>query len=239
VSDDRDWQHPAEHAAANNHGFIMNPPPLAKRLVALTAAVSLLASCAILFVAVPEGIDEYVDTPESTTTVPIVKGSVRSQLDTLTVGSVTSCAIEVLPRVWIAATDRLRNETVGTVSGLGTPTQSVRLFRSQVIPYLLVAAEKREDIPTTTDFGKLKVSLSRLSQASVVDCMNQEEMTVRQTPTQFADSAETPVYVSGDIRGMGIVLDANKSFIGIVGEHDHSQWFFQPRDLSRLINTAR
>ena len=217
----------------------MNPPPLAKRLVALTAAISLVASFAILFVAVPEGIDEYVDTPESTTTVPVVKGSVRSQLDTLSVGNVTSCAVEVLPRVWIAATDSLSDETEGTVSGNDTPNQKVRLFRSPVIPYLLVAAERRDDIPKNTDFGKLEVSLSRLTQASVVDCMNQHEMTVRQTPTQFADSTETPVYVSGDIRGMGIVLDEDKSFLGIVGEHDHSQWFFQLSELSRLINTVR
>jgi hypothetical protein len=238
VSDDRDWQHPAEHAAENNHGFIMNPPPLAKRIVALTAIVSVLTSFAILFVAIPKGIDEYVDSPDITTTVPIVKGSTASLLSTLSVGDTTSCAIEALPGVWIAA-DEVHSATTGTISHGSGNSQAVHLFRSKEVPYLLVAAEKRPQLPVTTEFGGLAVSLTWLSHATVVDCMNQHEMAVTQTPTQFADSNETPVFVSGDVQGMAVVLDNKKRFIGVVGEHDHSQWFFEPRILGNLVSTAR
>jgi hypothetical protein len=38
---------------------------------------------------------------------------------------------------------------------------------------------------------------------------------------------------------MAVVLDNKKRFIGVVGEHDHSQWFFEPRTLGNLVSTAR
>jgi hypothetical protein len=243
VSDDRDWQHPAEHSAANNHGFIMNPPPLAKRLVALTATISLLTSFAVLFVAVPKGIDDYVDTAESTSTVPIVKASLNSYFSTLTANGVQSCAIQVAPTVWIASADNLDKATSGVIDGIDTQDSSqlpVRLYRSVSIPYLVVATtSSRSAFPSDIGRSTSKTNAVRLSTASVIDCMNHQTMNIQESATQFAAGEEIPVYVSGDIHGMAVVLNKSNSIMGYICEHNHSHWLLGPRILTELLNTAK
>jgi hypothetical protein len=241
VSDDRDWQHPAEHAAVNNHGFIMNPPPLAKRLVVLTATVSILASIAILFVAIPKGIDEYVDTAEATTTVPVVKGVAKTMMGTLTVGNITSCAVQIHGGIWIASSDKLGSATVATLSTSSQPSTRVLLSRSANIPYLVAASATplSEALPPGISLSASNVDESVLAQSSVIDCIDSQPMKVRKSATQFVDQSELPVYVEGDVRGIAIVVGPDNSIKGLVCEHDHSQWLLAPRVVSELISTAR
>ncbi|MDP5069122.1 MAG: hypothetical protein NWP35_06390 [Ilumatobacteraceae bacterium] len=48
--------HPAERSAAHSSEFIMNPPPVGRRLSAVTASISVFASLVVLAIAVPKGI---------------------------------------------------------------------------------------------------------------------------------------------------------------------------------------
>ncbi len=243
MSDDREWQHPAEHAAVNSPGFIMSPPPLAKRLVILTATISLLTSFAVLFVAIPKGIDEYVESPESSTTTPIVKGSLATYFSTLTANGVTSCAVQISPSLWVASADNLASVTTGTVNGIDiqdSANVSVRLYRSASVPYLVVASTTpRSQFPPNLDFSNSRVSAAHLSQASVVDCLNHRKMSIQESATQFAEGEETPVYVSGDVHGMAVVLSKSNEVVGFISEHNHAHWLLKPRLLTRLITTAR
>lgn len=217
----------------------MNPPPLAKRIVLLTATISLLTSCAVLFVAIPKGIDEYVERAESTTTVPLVKGNAVAQMGTLTVGNITSCAINYGNGRWVASSDRLGDASTGYVSTAGAESIKVRLFRSASEPYLVLASATSDFEVPGGDFAGKFPNPRQLSMATVTDCLNNQSMSVKPTPTQFADENEMPVYVDGDINGLAIVTSADNQIIGFVCEHDHSQWFLPLRAFGDLFNTAR
>lgn len=239
MSNDRDWQHPAEHAAENNHGFIMNPPPLAKRIVALTAIVSVLSSFAILFVAIPKGIDEYVDGADIATTIPIVKGAMPSLLTTLSAGGTTSCAVAVGNDVWVASSDGLNSATSATITSPDGKATAVRLYRSPSIPYLVVASPRSIDRSTVNPVGiAVDTTPLDLSSSTVVDCIHQESMTVQRTPSQFSDKNEVPVYVSGEVHGMAVVLNSAQSVIGLVFEHQHAEKLVLSSTLAELLATA-
>lgn len=218
----------------------MNPPPLAKRIVALTAIVSLLTSFAILFVAVPKGIDEYVDMVDVTSTIPLVKGSMPSLLSTLSAGGTTSCAVAVGNDVWVTSSDGLINTTTATITSPEGRAISVRLYRSPSIPYLLVASPRSIN-PSTVNPVHMTATAqpSDLSTSTVVDCIHNESMTVQRTPSQFSDEGEVPVYVSGEVHGMAVVLNADRSVIGLVCEHQHAEKLILPDTLAELLRTAR
>ena len=218
----------------------MNPPPLAKRLVVLTATISLLTSVAVLFVAIPKGIDEYVDTAEPTTTVAAVKGSVNSYMATLTANGTTSCAVQFVPGVWVASSDRLGEATSGSISSSASQDVSVRILHSPAIPYLVVASTTAGPVNfPQMSWSATRLDESRLAASTVVDCMNREKMNVSKTATQFADKNEMPVYVSDDVHGMALVLNPDNSILGFVCEHNHSQWLVEPHTLEELFDTAR
>lgn len=220
----------------------MNPPPLAKRLVVLTATISLLTSVAVLFVAIPKGIDEYVDTAEPTTTVAAVKGSMNSYMATLTANGTTSCAVQISPGIWVASSDGLGSTTAGTISTGSATEAQVRLLRSSAIPYLVVASigSQRPQAPSVGwSSASARINDSHLATTSVIDCMSQQTMRVQRTPTQFADKNEVPVYVSDDVHGMAVVLNADNSVVGFVCEHNHSQWLVEPSTLANLLDSAR
>lgn len=219
----------------------MNPPPLAKRLVVLTATISILASFAILFVAIPKGIDEYVDTAEATTTVPVVKGATQTMMGTLTVGNTMSCAVQIHGDLWIASSDKLGSSPFATLTTTSQKSTRVRLYRSASVPYLVVAsvAPLSEALPPGISFSAANVDESVLPQSTVVDCVNHQSMTVHKTPTQFVDKSELPVYVAGDVHGLAAVVGTDNSIKGFVCEHDHSQWLLSPRIIGQLISTAR
>lgn len=221
----------------------MNPPPLAKRLVVLTATISLLTSFAVLFVAIPKGIDEYVETAESTTTVPLVKGAANSHFAMLTANDVESCAIQMTPSIWVASSDHLNGVRTGRMTALGSlnfMNRPVRLFRSASVPYLVVAStDTTLRSPPALDFSAAQISAQQLSSASVIDCLNHQKMSVQRTPSQFAEKDEIPVYVSGDVHGMALVLNKSSDVLGFVCEHDHAQWLLEPRILGELMSTAR
>ncbi len=218
----------------------MNPPPLAKRLVVLTATISLLTSFAVLFVAIPKGIDEYVDAPETTTTIAVVKGSARSFLGTVTVNNRTSCAVEFAPNIWIASADELGDATSAVLTAATQSKIPVRLYRSPSVPYLVVASTDLLTAQSSISFTRQDSdNVHRLSTSSVFDCVSRHAMTVQKTATQFATKSETPVYVSGDVHGMAVVVGPGNSILGFVCERDHSQWLVKPRTLVDLVSTAR
>ena len=223
MSDDREWQHPAERAADNSPGFIMNPPPLGRRLAMLTATISVIASIAVLVVAVPKGVDEYVDEPEPTTTLSIVKGAISEEYAVISTSNGKTCGINVSNGQWIVAADEIDDNTsawIETSTGDRTPAT---VARSQSLPALAVV---RAEAATTINASSTPLTLVQAEQVhkySVIDCITREKMSLRITPSVQQSSVSVPVYVNGDINGIGAVVDEKNELVGLVYEHDHSE----------------
>jgi hypothetical protein len=64
-------------------------------------------------------------------------------------------------------------------------------------------------------------------------------MTVQRTPSQFSDKNEVPVYVSGEVHGMAVVLNSAQSVIGLVFEHQHAEKLVLSSTLAELLATAK
>ena len=56
---ERTWRHPAEMADAARTDFLTTPPRISRRLTAFAAGLSLVASGAVLAIAIPKGISSY------------------------------------------------------------------------------------------------------------------------------------------------------------------------------------
>ena len=62
---ERTWRHPAEMADAARTDFLASQPRISRRLTAFAAGVSLVASGAVLAIAIPKGISSYRDNVEA------------------------------------------------------------------------------------------------------------------------------------------------------------------------------
>jgi hypothetical protein len=86
----------------------MNPPPVGRRLSAIVASISVLASLVVLTIAVPKGISEYTE-PIDNEPTPIVgvKNATPAPVYTVQSGSKTSTAISLGDRLWLAALETI------------------------------------------------------------------------------------------------------------------------------------
>lgn len=223
MSDDREWQHPAERAATGSPGFIMNPPPLGRRLAMLTATVSVIASIAILVVAVPKGVDEYVDEPEPTTTLSIVKGAISDEYAVISTANGKTCGINVSNGTWIVAADEVRDDTAAWVETSGGERTEAIVSRSSALPALAVVQVETRPTAVASQAPLSLVAADEVHKYSVVDCISRAKMSLRITPSVQQSSVSIPVYVNGDINGIGAVVDEKNKLVGLVYEHDHAE----------------
>lgn len=223
MSDDRDWQHPAERAATESPGFIVNPPPLGRRLAMLTATVSVVASIAVLIVAVPKGVDEYVDEPETTTTLSIVKGAISDGYAVVSTANGKTCGINVANGMWIVAADEVKDDSAAWVETTdGARTEAV-VNRSAALPALAVVQIKNPSTASNSQAPLSLVTADEVHKYSVIDCISRIKMSLRITPSVQRSSVSIPVYVNGEINGIGAVVDEENELVGLVYEHDHAE----------------
>ncbi len=223
MSDERDWQHPAERAANDSPGFIMNPPPLGRRLAMLTATVSVIASIAILIVAVPKGVDEYVDEPEPTTTLSIVKGAISDDYAVVSTSSGKTCGINVSNGQWIVAADEIHSGTDAWIETSGGERAQATIARSSDLPALAVVRSKTSTASNASQNLMTLVKAHEVHKYSVIDCISREKMSLQVTPSVQQSSVSVPVYVNGEINGIGAVVDEDNKLVGLVYEHNHAE----------------
>ena len=201
----------------------MNPPPLGRRLAMLTATISVIASIAILIVAVPKGVDEYVDEPEPTTTLSIVKGAISNEYAVISTSNGKTCGINVSNGQWIVAADEIDGGTAAWVeTNSGDRTQAT-ISRSSDLPALAVVRIKTSNASNTTRSPMSLVRANEVHKYSVIDCISREKMSLQVTPSVQRSSVSVPVYVNGEINGIGAVVDENNKLVGLVYEHDHAE----------------
>lgn len=216
----------------------MNPPPLGRRLAMLTATISVIASIAVLIVAVPKGIDEYVDEPEPTTTLSIVKGAISEEYAVISTPRGKTCGINISSGHWIVAADEIDGETAAWVETSNGERTQAAVTRSDVLPALAVV-RAREAI--ATDVSRTPFSLVQADEVhkySVIDCITRAKMSLRITPSVQQSLISIPVYVNGDINGIGAVVDEDNELVGLVYEHDHAERLLEGETFAAFMKSV-
>lgn len=213
----------------------MNPPPLGRRLAMLTATVSIVASIAVLFVAVPKGIDEYVDEPEITTTIPIVKGSMAEEYAIVTTSTGPTCGIAVVSGQWIVAADAVKGEDAAWVQLPDGDHTAATIFISPDLPELAVVSASTANILTKTSPSFASIKTNEVHQYSVIDCITRQRMDLRLTPAIQESPSSIPVYVDGEIHGIGAVVNENNKVVGVVFEHNHAERLLEGSTFSAFL----
>lgn len=216
----------------------MNPPPLGRRLAMLTATVSVIASIAVLIVAVPKGIDEYVDEPEPTTTLSIVKGAISEEYAVISTTSGKTCGINVSNGQWIVAADEIDNHTSAWVETSNGERTEATVARSAVLPGLAVIRARAATASDVSQTPFALVQADEVHKYSVIDCITRAKMTLRITPSVQQSRISVPVYVNGDINGIGAVVDENNELVGLVYEHDHAERLLEGETFAAFIKSV-
>jgi hypothetical protein len=109
----------------------MNPPPVGRRLSAIAASISVLASLVVLAIAVPKGISEYSE-PIDNEVTPIVgvKNSTTAPVYTVQSGSKTSTAISLGDRLWLAALETVSEDVATQIVFPDGSTSSVTMYEA-------------------------------------------------------------------------------------------------------------
>lgn len=216
----------------------MNPPPLGRRLAMLTATVSVIASIAVLIVAVPKGIDEYVDEPEPTTTLSIVKGAISEEYAVISTTSGKTCGINVSNGQWIVAADEIDNHTSAWVETSNGERTEATVARSAVLPGLAVIRARAATASDVSQTPFALVQADEVHKYSVIDCITRAKMTLRITPSVQQSRISVPVYVNGDINGIGAVVDENNELVGLVYEHDHAERLLEGETFAAFMKSV-
>lgn len=216
----------------------MNPPPLGRRLAMLTATVSVIASIAVLIVAVPKGIDEYVDEPEPTTTLSIVKGAISEEYAVISTTSGKTCGINVSNGQWIVAADEIDNHTSAWVETSNGERTEATVARSTVLPALAVIRARAATASDVSQTPFALVQADEVHKYSVIDCITRAKMTLRITPSVQQSRISVPVYVNGDINGIGAVVDENNELVGLVYEHDHAERLLEGETFAAFMKSV-
>ena len=216
----------------------MNPPPLGRRLAMLTATVSVIASIAVLIVAVPKGIDEYVDEPEPTTTLSIVKGAISEEYAVISTTSGKTCGINVSNGQWIVAADEIDNHTSAWVETSNGERTEATVARSAVLPGLAVIRARAATASDVSQTPFALVQADEVHKYSVIDCITRAKMTLRITPSVQQSRISVPVYVNGDINGIGAVVDEKNELVGLVYEHDHAERLLEGETFAAFMKSV-
>ena len=236
---ERTWRHPAEvsDASRQRHAVESAPPPVSRRVTALVAFVSLVASAVILTVTVPKGIHAGPETTDSTVVAGTpVKG--RKNLPPHD-GRV---AVAISPHVLVTGGDG----AAGDASSVDVTLPDGRTVTARVIERVeehnvtLLRAEENvaptvnnlsdEEFRYLATEGRLLLLLDDGTPASTSLGIATGD-TARWWPLSLqsaADSTSTPAVAR--------IVDQDGALVGVAVRHNHGTWAVKVSDLLAMVN---
>ena len=243
---ERTWRHPAEMADAARTDFFATQPRISRRLSAFAAGVSLVASGAVLAVAIPKGISSYREVAEaelevlaSSTVVPVKNFSPR-EMAVIKSDTGTTSALSLGNGVWIAASGDIAAATslsVTSESGVDAPVKIVA--KDPVTGLALVYCEDKSAWGTAPDLSRLidPTQISDLSKYRIVDTATSETFDAQPSLSTNNDSTDMPINSTDAIHGLATVRDSQGQLVGIVVRRDHSAWILNKNSIISMIRT--
>ncbi len=243
---DRTWRHPAEMADAARTDFLATQPRISRRLTAFAAGISVVASGAVLAIAIPKGISSYRDNAEAeiqvspSTTVSRVKNYSPKEMTVIKSDTGTTSALSLGNGVWIAASGDIAAATslsITSGSGLDAPVKIVATDPATGLA--LVHCEDKSAWGTAPDLSRLidPTQISDLSKYRIVDTATSETFVAHPSLSTNNGSSDMPLNSTDTIHGLATVRDSQGQLVGIVVRRDHSVWMLNKASIISMIST--
>ena len=244
---ERTWRHPAEIADKARSDFLATPPPLSRRLTAFAATLSLVASAAVLTIAIPKGINAYREQGEGTEQSPptanntLVKSFSLTDMAVINGDSGSTSALSIGNGLWIVAGDDIAGSKtlwVASTSGQDIPVDVVASDHATGLA--LVHCQDKSTWGAAPDLTHLidPNDIADMSKYRIVDSATSVTFTPQPSLSTSNASADVPINSTDIIHGLATVRDANDQLVGIVVRRNHSVWMLNKAAIIRTILTV-
>jgi hypothetical protein len=219
----------------------MNPPPVGRRLSAIAASVSVLASLVVLAIAVPKGISEYSE-PVDNDVAPIggVKNSTTAPVYLVKSGPQSSTAISLGNGLWLAALESVAGtESVQiTFPNGSTATATLSKTMEDIGVAILKSTDDSDNGPvlTTSDFINPQDSAD-LSQFMAVDAFDDNQIVhgPSYTTKELERHQDVPISNPDCLNGIALLMDG-PTINGIIVHLEHRAVVLGTSSISRIMN---
>jgi hypothetical protein len=206
----------------------------------------LVASGAVLAIAVPKGISSYREEIEAvfqvspSSTVALVKNYSPREMAVIKSDTGTTSALSLGNGVWIAASGDIAAATslsVTSESGVDAPVKIVATDPATGLA--LVYCEDKSAWGTAPDLSRLidPTQISDLSKYRIVDTATSETFDAQPSLSTNNDSTDMPIDSADAIHGLATVRDSQGQLVGIVVRRDHSAWMLNKTSIISMIRT--
>ena len=233
-------------ADAARADFLATPPRISRRLTAFAAGISLVASVAVLAIAIPKGISSYREDIEEvlqvspSSTVARVKSYLQKEMAVIKSDSGTTSALSLGNGVWIAASDDIAAaESLWVTSDTGQDAPVRIVATDSTTGLALVHCEEKSAWGPAPDLSHLidPTQISDLSQYQVVDSATSVAFVPQPSLLTDNDSTDVPIDSTDTIHGLATVRDSQGQLVGIVVRRDHSAWMLNKASIISMIRT--
>lgn len=219
----------------------MNPPPVGRRLSAIAASISVLASLVVLAIAVPKGISEYSE-PVDNDVAPIVgvKNSTTAPVYTVKSGSKTSTAISLGDGLWLAALETVSEDASTQITFPDGSISPVTMYQAMedIGVAILESPDSSNSGPAlaTNDFINPQDSTD-LSKFMAVDAFddNQTVLGPSYTTKQLEHHHDLPISNPECLNGTALLMNGT-TINGIIVHMQHRAIVLGTSSIARIMN---
>jgi len=238
---DRAWRHPAEHSHAHRQQHLATSPPLGRRLTALTAAVSVVSSVAVLIVAIPRGIstaaEEFEETPP--TSVPLVKGSARAFATIVDAGDRSTPAIPLGNGCWLVSSADLDEQSPKWITtSAGERIEVGTVGEVEDSDLLVVKSLALHNPDEQADFNMLtrNILIEEYQKYRVMDTTSNALFSLAPSLTMTTTARDIPIMTPAPIRNLAVVVDEVERIVGVVVRRGYSTWMLGKETLESIMD---
>jgi hypothetical protein len=245
--DERFWRHPTELADVERNKHFSHAPPLGRKLTAITATVSAVASIAILSVAIPKGIREFSEAEAEavavTTTVdiPHVKNALTTLVATATGTKGSTTAISIGSDAWVVAAEAVDIKKplwLTLESGKEVQVPFFSTNEDATVILLRLTANQSPALAKKWDRYLNPTSPAELESFPIVDRYGVHHLGYEQSVRHQAKPKELPLLTDSPIDGAAAFIDKMMNVVGVAFDSRHSTWFLAKDSLLSLLAEA-
>lgn len=216
-------------------------PPLGRRLGALSAVVSLMASIAVLVVAVPRGISSTGATEEDAppTTVAPVKGNVRGLTMVVDETDRATPAIPLGNGCWLVSASDVAEQTPRWITG--TDGERIEVSTLGEVPSAGLVVVKAAS-PTAPDASVAFDAFPHdhdevtLDSYRIVDNETNTLFSIAPSLSMSDNARDIPITTSAPIRRLAAVVDEAERIVGIVVRRGYSTWLLGGDTIETIVS---
>jgi hypothetical protein len=241
--DERIWRHPTELADVERNKHLLHSPPLGRRLTALTATISAIASLAILSIAIPKGIREFSEAQAiavTTTTVeiPLVKNALSSLVTTASSDKGVTTAISIGTDAWVVAAEAVdTSQRIWLTLETGEEVRVPYICTNEdgTVVLLRLTANKSPEVARMWEKYLQPSSPTDLEKFSIVDRYGVHYLGHEHSVRLQSAPKDLPLLTDSPIDGAAAFVDKMMNVVGVAFDSHHSTWFLRKDLIMSLL----